>query len=214
MILKSSHPSLAKHLNSYLKRDKKFNKVYNAVQKDFLRADLPAHNWEHVYRDTLNAIVVGRIEKADMSIVLLAIVMHDIGFLYGGTGKTHATIGAEKLRTYLKKIKVSYPSEVVNHIAACIRTHKGNMHNEFPKTLEAKIVADADLLEKFGPIGVYQYIRTWTEFKKSIEDTIKRKDVVMNLRLETKTGKKLAERGRKFVVNFFEDLEQAYRPYR
>mgnify|MGYP001608530275 FL=1 len=214
MLLERSNPSLAKRLGSYLAQDKNFNSVYHAVQKDFLEADFAAHNWEHIYRDTLNAIAVGETEKADMSIVLPAIVMHDIGFLYGGTGKTHAAVGAEKLPEYLEKIKVSYPPEIVRHITNCIRTHKGNMHNEFPETLEAKVVADADLLEKFGPIGVYQYIRTWTEFKKGIENTIERKNVIIDLRLETETGKKLADRGRKFVIDFFESLEESYAHYR
>lgn len=214
MILEQSSPSLAKRLEDYLERDKNFNTVYHAVRKDFLEADFVAHNWEHIYRDTLNAIVVGEAEKADMSIVLPAIVMHDIGFLYGGTGKTHAAVGAEKLPEYLEKIKASYPPEIVRHIADCIRTHKGSMHNEFPQTLEARVVADADLLEKFGPIGVYQYIRTWTEFKKGIENVIERKNVIIDLRLETETGKKLADRGRKFVIDFFEKLEKAYNPYR
>ena len=59
-------------------------------------------------------------------------------------------------------------------MADCLRTHKGSMHNEKPETLEAKVVADADLLEKFGPIGVYQYIRTFTEFNYSLEVILER----------------------------------------
>ena len=178
-----------------------------------MKSDLVAHNWEHIYRDILNAIVIGETEKADMSIILPAITMHDIGFLYRGTGKTHAVIGAKKLPEYLKKIKVSYPLKILNHIAACIRTHKGSMHNEAPKTLEAKVVADADRLEKFGPLGVYQYIRTWAEFRKGIKSTVELKNAVVNSRLETKTGNRLAERGRKFVIEFFKELEKAYNPY-
>ncbi len=214
MILKVYNPSLTNRLDSYLKRDKKFKKIYQAVQKDFLKADFAGHNWEHIYRDILNAIVIGETERAKMDIVMPAIAMHDIGFLYGATGKTHAEIGAEKLPAYLKKIKVDYSPKIVKHIVFCIRTHKGSMHNKNPETLEAKVVADADLLEKFGPIGVYQYIRTWAEFKKGIEGAIERRNVITGLRLETKTGRKLVERGRKFVIDFFEKLDKSYNPYR
>ncbi|MBI4128274.1 MAG: HD domain-containing protein [Parcubacteria group bacterium] len=200
-------------MKEYLRKDEKFRRVYEGVRKDFVVADLGAHNWEHIYRDILNAIVVGESERADMKIVLPAITLHDIGFLYGATGRTHAAIGAEKLPAYLHKIRIAYPEKTVMHIAACILTHKGSMHDEKPETLEAKVVADADLLDKFGPIGVYQYIRTWTEFKKGIKETLGRKKVILNLHLETKTGKRLAEKGRAFVTSFFSELEKAYRPY-
>lgn len=214
MILELSDPTLGERLEHYLSQDENLRNVYTTVKKDFLEAERAAHNWEHVYRGVLNAIAIGETEKANMSIVLPAILMHDIGFLFGGGGKTHAVVGAEKVGDYLEKIKTSYSPEIVQHIAKCIHAHKGSMHNEIPETLEAKVVADADLLEKFGPIGIYQYIRTWTEFKKGIEDVIKQKNLIIDLRLETETGKKLADRGRKFVVNFFEELEKAYSPYR
>lgn len=214
MLLKNQHASLAKRLKYYVDSDAAFKKVFVAVKKNFDASGLTAHNWEHIWRDTLNAIVIGEAEKADMSIVLPAIVMHDIGFLYGGTGKTHGAIGADKLKGYLKKIKVTYPQAAVEHIAACIRTHKGSSHGENPETLEAKVVADADLLEKFGLFGVYQYIRTFTEFNRGIERVIQRKDEMKGLYLQTKTGKNLAEKGRKFVVDFFSRLDEAYEPYK
>ena len=204
----------SERLKKYLSHDEKFNKVYHAVQKDFLEADFVAHNWEHVYRNVINAINIGEKELANMEVVLPASVMHDIGFLYGATGPTHTQIGADKLPEYLRKIGVSYKPEIVNKIAACISTHKGSMFNDFPQTLEAKVVADADLLEKFGAIGAYQFIRTWGEFKKGIESTIERKDTIPNLRLETKTARKLAEPGRKFVMDFFEELSKEYNIYR
>jgi len=104
-----------------------------------------------------------------MRVVLPAITMHDIGFLYGATGRTHGAIGAEKLAEYLQEGGVEYSAEIIQNIADCIRTHKGSMHNEKPGSLEAKVVADADLLEKFGPFGVYQNIRTFTEFNWPLE---------------------------------------------
>jgi len=214
MLLQKIAPSAQKLLEKYLRADQKFAKVFRLVKIDFVSSNLTAHNWEHIYRDCINAIIIGEAEKADMRIVLPAIVMHDIGFLYGADGKTHGAIGADKLPTYLKKIKVAYPKKSVAHMADCIRTHKGSMHNEKPATLEAKVVADADLIEKFGPIGVYQYIRTFTEFNRGIESIIKRKDEIKWLKLETRTGRKIAEKGREFVILFFKQLDKSYNPYR
>lgn len=54
-------------------------------------------------------------------------------------------------------------------MADCIRTHKGSMHQQKPESLEAKVVADADLLEKFGPFGVYSGLCTYAEFNYPLQ---------------------------------------------
>jgi HD superfamily phosphodiesterase len=139
--------------------------------------------------------------------------MHDIGFLYGATGRTHGAVGAEKVAEFLHEAGVDYSDEEVKKIADCIRTHKGSMHDEVPGSLEAKVVADADLLEKFGPFGVYQLIRTFGEFNYPIEKILSRKDEIRSLKLETPTGKKLVESARQFVSDFFNQLAEANEPY-
>ena len=214
MLIKHSRGKLAKRLEKYLLKDAKLRKVLTAVKKDFAKSGLTAHNWEHIWRDTLNAVEIGEQEKVDMHIVLPAIVMHDIGFLWRASGKTHGAIGANKLPLFLKKHKINYSKEALEHMADCIRTHKGSMHDEKPLTLEAKVVADADLLDKFGPFGIYQRIRTFTEFDYDIEKILGRNNGMKTLRLETKTGKKIAERGRKEVVSFLEKLDKAQEAYR
>jgi HD superfamily phosphodiesterase len=202
-------------LEKYLEQDDRYRAVFAYTKQRFEAAEhLPAHNWAHVYRDTLNAIVIGEAEQADMSIVLPAITMHDIGFLYGADGKTHGAVGADKLAEYLQGAGINYSSEVIEKIASCIRTHKGSMLNEHPYGLEAKVVADADLLEKFGPIGVYQNIRTFTEFNWTLERNLTRASEIWNLTLETKTGRDIAEQGRQFVADFFAELREATEPYR
>ena len=64
---------LAKKLQSYLEADANYTAVFTYTKQRFKAAThLTAHNWAHAYRDTLNAIVVGEAEGADMSIVLPA----------------------------------------------------------------------------------------------------------------------------------------------
>ena len=201
-------------LKNYLERDANFLQVYEYTKKRFEEAThLTAHNWEHIYRDTINAIVIGGAEGADMGIVLPAIVCHDIGFLYGATGQTHGAVGADKLSEFLNDAGALYSQEIVKNIADCIRTHKGSMHNEKPESLEAKVVADADLLQKFGPFGVYQHIRTFTEFNLPLTVILKRAEETAMLTLETETGKNLAESGRQYVVDFYRALREANKPY-
>lgn len=213
-LLECEKGELATKLEKYLDADPTYRQVFDYTKKRFEeRGDLTAHNWAHAYRDTLNAIVIGEAEQADMSIVLPAITMHDIGFLYGATGKTHGAVGADKLHSFLKEGDINYSDESIQHMADCIRTHKGSMHDEQPESLEAKVVADADLIEKFGPIGVYQTIRTFTEFNYSLETLLERISVFDSLTLETNTGRAIAERGKAFVIDFIEALSDSNQPY-
>ncbi len=201
-------------LQDYLENDLKYKTVYAYTRQRFDAAtNLVAHNWEHAYRDTINAIVIGEAEGADMHIVLPAATMHDIGFLYGATGKTHGAIGADKLAEYLQEGGIEYPPDEVAKIASCIRTHKGSMHDEKPETLEARVVADADMLEKFGPFGIYSGLRTYAEFGWTIETILEREKQVLRLTLETPTGRRLAEPGRRFVAEFYKELKEAAEPY-
>lgn len=214
-MIKADPQQLKKKLVGYLKGDPHLKKVFDYTKQRFNKAQhLTAHNWEHTYRDTLNAIVIGEAEKADMKIVMPAIVLHDIGYLYGGLSKNHARIGAKELAGYLAQVKVAFSKTEFKQIADCIRTHKGSMHNEHPKALEAKVVADADMLEKFGPFGVYQYLRSATELNKPIVRVLERADGIKSLTFETATGKALAEPGRQFVADFFAKLHEANKPYK
>ncbi len=139
---------LRQKLNKYLESNTQFRAVYDYVKRRFDESKLSAHNFEHIYRDLLNAIVIGEAEGADMAIVLPAMAMHDIGFLYGATGRTHGAIGADKLREFVADGQLDMPEDQLQHIAACIRTHKGNVHGEVPGSLEAQVVSDADMLDK------------------------------------------------------------------
>jgi hypothetical protein len=148
-----------------------------------------------------------------MSVVLPAIVMHDIGFLFGATGKTHGAVGADHLTQFLSDGNITLSLAKTDHIAACIRTHKGSMHGEQPETLEARVVSDADMLEKFGPIGVYQGIRTFTEFNLDAAEVIRRLHRDPDLVFQTNTGNKLGDPLRAFAGHFAQALETAYAPY-
>lgn len=205
---------LSGKLAAYLEADERLRAVFAFTKEQFHQAKhLGAHNWEHAYRDVLNAIVIGEAENADMGIVLPAAAMHDIGFLYGATGKTHGAIGAERLGEFLRLGGVEYPDAMVRAIADCIRTHKGSMHREKPESLEAKVVADADLLEKFGPFGVYSGLRTYSEFNYPLEMVLMRDKQIFELTLETPTGQKLVEPCRQFVADFYTALAEAAEAY-
>ena len=213
-MITASHEELRAKLRGYLDRDRTLRAVVTYTKQRFdAETRLTAHNWEHIYRDTLNAIVIGEAEGADMRVVLPAMVMHDIGLLYGPP-EGHGPLGADKLPEYLDAAGISYPAEAVARQASCIRTHKGSMLDQHPDGLEAKVVADADLVEKFGALGVYQNIRSWDEMGWSLTRIVGfGTGKFTALTLDTDTGRQLAEPGRRLVVEFFRELKSAAEPY-
>lgn len=204
-------------LRSYLEHERTLQSVVTYTKHRFDAATaLTAHNWEHIYRDTLNAIVIGEAEGADMGVVLPAIVMHDIGFLYGPVNG-HGPRGADRLAAYLAEAGISYSPEDILKQAACIRTHKGSTPgstiDQHPEGLEAKVVADADLLEKFGWLGVYQSIRSFGELNRPLAKLIEFVDALSEATMCTETGSRLAEPGRAAVAEFSLALKNAVAPY-
>ena len=141
---------------------KRFKKVHDGVKAAFERHDLIAHSWDHLYRDTINAIWIGEAEGAAMEIVIPAILLHDIGFLHNPDPAFHNIIGAQKCADWLG----GWGDADKKKISDCILCHKGRTagFDTEPESLEAKVVHDADLLEKIGRIGILQGVRSFVEF--------------------------------------------------
>jgi uncharacterized protein len=85
----------------------------------------------------------------DREIVVLACWLHDIGSIMYGRPDHHITgmkIAEEKLTEF------GYSAERIELIKGCILNHRGSLQNE-RKTVEEKIVADADALSNFDNLG-------------------------------------------------------------
>lgn len=189
----------AKRLQKYLSIDR-INKLHDAVKTAFESRGPFAHNWDHTYRDTINAIWIGEAEVADMHIVIPAILLHDIGFLYDPDPYSHHVLGCEKSHAWLADWS---PAES-EKIALCIKSHKGRFpgFEIEPETLEAQVVHDADLLEKLGKIGILQGLRSFLEFGesglekykayKALHAIVQKQAALKNVTFYTKKGKELA----------------------
>lgn len=158
-------------IQSYLDRDPRLKDLYAKTKTAFDEADLIAHGWDHVYRDIINAVLIGEAEGADMNIVLPAVILHDIGFLYDPDPKVHNVVGAEKCAEWL----AGWSQEEMTRIRDCILSHKGRYRgfSSEPATKEARVVCDADLLEKAGYLGLLQGVRTFVEFSRTSDPGLK-----------------------------------------
>ncbi|MFC1798390.1 HD domain-containing protein [Thermodesulfobacteriota bacterium] len=196
-----------KRLEPYLK-EKRLLKLYESTRTRFEESGLVAHNWDHTYRDVINAIWIGEAEGADMEIVLPSMILHDIGFLHNPDFKIHHRVGAEHCGEWL----TDWEPGQVEKITRCILTHKGSTlgFDQKPNTIEEKVVCDADSLEKTGHMGILQGARVFVEFAangmdkyKLLSDMAEYFSMIPPMTFFTETGKRIAEsRGGDFRGRF------------
>lgn len=208
-----------KRLEPYLK-EKRLFKLYEYTRGRFEASGLIAHDWHHVYRDMINAIWIGEAEGADMGIVLPAMILHDIGFLYNPDFKIHHLVGAEKCAEWL----TDWDAEQVKTITDCIRSHKGSTKgfDHKPITIEEKVVCDADSLEKTGYMGILQGARVFVEFAAGGMDRYRRLHHMAEyfaeippMKFFTKTGQRIAQsRGGDFRKRFSRQVLKELAAYR
>lgn len=113
-----------------------------------------AHDPMHIFRVLCNALRIAEREPdADMDVVIAASLLHDIGREAQSKNLEldHAQIGANMALEFLPTL--GWNDMKAAHTCDCIRTHRFRRGDE-PKSIEAKIVFDADKLDAVGAIGV------------------------------------------------------------
>jgi HD superfamily phosphodiesterase len=105
-------------------------------------------------------------------VLIPAVLLHDIGF-FTADFKTlgHDVTGARLAREWLQETG-GYSDEQIAAICHCVRAHKGKA--ETPQSLEAKILYDADVLEKAGATYLILGGKVICEFNEPLEHFLKR----------------------------------------
>ena len=117
-----------------------------------LAADSSGHDWWHVERVWRNAVRIGKSESADLTVVELAALLHDVADWKFHDGDLEA--GARVSRAWLESLSVPEPviaqvCEIVLHLS-----FKGADVKEHPLPLAGQVVQDADRLDAIGAIGI------------------------------------------------------------
>ncbi len=195
--------------------------------KDIFEHEGSGHDWWHIHRVTETAKTIAKAEKANIFIVELAALLHDLGDhkLFKGDN------AQEELITQLLK-KHQCSSELIKTILSIVKSvsYKGAHVKTIPLTLEGKIVQDADRLDAIGAIGIarafaygghhnrlmYHPDQTpelhdnFESYKNSQGHTINHfyeKLLLLKDRMQTHTGKELAKKRHQYMDSF---LEQFY----
>ncbi len=181
------------------------------------------HDWWHVHRVWLNAKQICDKEQADLFIVELAALLHDIADWKFHDGNEHK--GAEVAQEWLNKFDIEQP--VISHICQIITdvSYKGAGVETPMHSIEGKIVQDADRLDAIGAIGIARTFAyggnkhremynpdikpvmhaSFEEYKKNEGTTINHfyeKLLLLKDRMNTETGKMIAKKRHEVMESF------------
>lgn len=147
--------------------DKRHEKIKELIKKEL---SCSAHNLDHVMRVySLCLLLAEHEENVDLHVLIPAALLHDIARVKesnDNTGETdHAILGSKIAEGILKDLE--YEEEKVEKIKHCIATHRFRSGNE-PKTIEAKILFDADKLDVLGAIGIARSFMIAGQFRQRL----------------------------------------------
>ena len=121
------------------------------------------HGYEHTERVIETCKTIGMTLGADLDVLLPAAILHDIG----RGNDNHAAHGAEMARKILEENNYTKIDEIVH----AINVHSFSAGGE-AKTIEAKILSDADKLDAMGATGIYRAAQFGVEHNRPIEEFI------------------------------------------
>lgn len=122
--------------------------------RGIMEGDSSGHDWWHIQSVLQNARLICKntLETADNFTVEMAVLLHDIGDYKFHNGDETA---AERItRNWLNKFSI--PQQTVEEICFIVAnmSYKGGVKNSDMRTIEGKIVQDADRLDAIGAIGI------------------------------------------------------------
>jgi len=186
------------------------------------------HDWWHIHRVWTNAKHIAQTEECDLLVVELAALLHDIADSKFHNGDEE--IGPKTAGKFLQSIHID--PTVIEHVQQIIRhiSFKSGFDKAAFRSKELDIVQDADRLDAMGAIGIARTFSyggfkgreiynpeippnlnmTKEEYKTSAAPSINHfyeKLLLLKDKMNTATGKKLAEQRHNFMILY---LEQFY----
>ena len=169
------------------------------------------HGFPHVERVYKTCINLGEKLNANLLVLNIASLLHDIGRIQEGKEsetRNHAEISAEIAKDFITSSNFNLSNSDVDNILHSIRAHSYS-NNINPKTLEAKILSDADKLDALSAIGLYRTIGFTTrkggdlgKVIEHLENKIMKLKELMHLDLT----KKFAESRQEIILEFYNKI--------
>jgi uncharacterized protein len=193
--------------------------------RELLSGEGSGHDWFHVERVGRTALAIAQEEGANLFVVELAALLHDVADWKFAGGDHEA--GPRAARAWLGSLGVA--SDVIDHVSRIIAglSFKGAGVATPMSTIEGQCVQDADRLEALGAIGIARAFAygghkgrplydpaippephaSFEAYKKNAGPTINHfyeKLLLLKDRMSTKTGQRLAAARHAFLELFLE----------
>lgn len=183
-----------------------------------------SHDWQHIERVLGNAKRIMETEAADPIIVELAVLLHDVSDpKYKNDDSDPETEILESLD--LLEQQKGQIRQIIRQVS-----FKGG-NGESPSSIEAKVVQDADRLDAIGAVGIartFAYggakgrkLYDWEEKPRSEMSEQEYRDkptssathfyeklLLLKNRMNTDTGRQIADERHQFMLSFLEQLKK------
>ncbi len=194
------------------------------------------HDWFHIQRVFNNALHIAKTEKADVLVVSLGALLHDIADAKFHNGDE--TIGPRWATSFLQSLDV--PKSTIDQVVQIIqnisfKNSLGEKKVPLFNSKELQVVQDADRLDAIGAIGIARAFNyggfknrklydpaitpnpelTKPQYKNSDAPTINHfyeKLLLLKDRMNTDTGKRLAQERHQFMLDYLEQFYKEWDP--
>ena len=198
-----------------------------AFVKETLSDAEAGHDWFHTQRVFRNSLLIAKDENADVLVVSLGALLHDIADAKFHQGDE--TVGPKMARAFLNSLEVE--KEVIEKVCYIIEhiSFKNSIGQNKTRIhpIELLVVQDADRLDAIGAIGIARAFHyggfknrtlydpeiapnlelTKEEYKNSKSPTINHfyeKLLLLKDKMNTKTGTKIAQQRHDFLLQYLE----------
>ena len=195
--------------------------------KDKQSGEGSGHDWWHTKRVLDTAKYLAQEEGADLFIVKLAALLHDIADwkFAGGDDKASSKVATELLTKYGVDIEsIDHVCHIVDNVS-----FKGEVQENKINTIEGKVVQDADRLDALGAVGIartfayggskgreiynpeikFQENMNFEKYKKNQGSSINHfyeKLLLLKELINTRSAKKIAEERHQFILIYLDEF--------
>ena len=177
--------------------------------------EIPGHELEHSFRVLELALYIGHKMNANLNILVISAILHDLGRLVDGKSENHNVRSAQMAEEILKEIGLV---DYIQEVKTCILEHSYSSRGK-PSTLESAILQDADRLDALGALGVARVFAYGGYLGRPIysmvnpfegEGSLKHfydKILLLPDRMNTQIGKNLARKRASFIDYFLREIK-------
>ena len=167
------------------------------------------HGLNHIQRVLIHAKKIWKIEGGNWDLIEAIIWLHDIGRAKEDEiPENHANLSKQMAHPFLQKLNLS--PDVIISIMHGIEAHSFSL-NIPAKSIEAKIVSDADKIDALGAIGIFRVSAYQARFKHGIEGVIAhchQKIFRLQSLLFLETSKKMGRNRTLIIKQYISELQK------